>query len=185
MHSRILRATLALSLALVGACASPPPSPAVAKVATVEVPLYAPLPELLTAGQPTASDWAGIAAQGVATVINLRPEAEMQGRDEAAEVAAAGMQYLSLPVAGAADLDADNATRLRELLAAASGKVLLHCASANRAGALLALAQMQTGMDPEQALQLGRDAGMRSTEARVRELLQEAPIDTCLAAACP
>ncbi|MFT3756553.1 MAG: sulfur transferase domain-containing protein [Pseudoxanthomonas sp.] len=168
------------SALLLAACASRPP-------ATTAAPLelHSPLPDLLAAGQPAPSDWVSLAAQGVTTVINLRPEEEMQGRDEAAEVAAAGMAYVQLPVAGAPDLTPAKAAELRAALAAAPGKVLLHCASANRAGALLALAKAGEGMAPTQALEIGRQAGMRSTEARVREVLALPETPVCAQAPCP
>ena len=51
--------------------------------------------------------------------------------------------------------------------------LLVHCHSGNRAGGLLALmAARDEGLPAEQALALGRDAGMTSTEARVRAQLQ-------------
>ncbi|MFT3761115.1 MAG: sulfur transferase domain-containing protein [Pseudoxanthomonas sp.] len=165
---------------LLAACATPPAAPV-----AQGVELHSPLPDVLTAGQPAASDWASLTAQGVTTVINLRPDEEMQGRDEAAEVATAGMAYVQLPVAGAQDLTPAKAAELREALAAAPGKVLLHCASANRAGALLALAEAGNGMDPAQALEIGRAAGMRSTEARVREVLALPAAPGCGQAHCP
>ena len=50
--------------------------------------------------------------------------------------------------------------------------MLVHCASGNRVGGLLALMQARSGgMTTEQALEFGRKAGMVGTEARVRELL--------------
>ena len=135
--------------------------------------LQSPRPDLLTGGQPEAGAWAGLAAHGVTTVINLRPDKELAGRDEAGEVAAAGMRYHQIPVDGAAGLSLDKARELRSLLQDAKGPVLVHCASGNRAGGLLALmAARDEGLPAEQALALGRDAGMTSTEARVTELLE-------------
>ncbi|MDO5611441.1 MAG: sulfur transferase domain-containing protein [Pseudomonadota bacterium] len=143
----------------------------------LSIPLYQPRDNLLTAGQPAASDWAPLAAQGIKTVINLRPEGEMQGRDEAAEVRAAGMRYIEIPVANADAVNADNARKLHEALGAAyqDGPVLLHCASANRAGGLLALALAMVtehGMTLEDALDVGRKAGMKSTEDAVRKAVE-------------
>lgn len=134
-----------------------------------------PLPGVFSAGQPTADDWAGIANAGVGTVIDLRPDSERPQRDEAGEVRKAGMHYVQIPVAGPQDLGPQAATALWHALQVAQkdgGQVLVHCASANRAGALLALAMAQHGgRSSAQALQLGREAGMTSTAPRVRELL--------------
>ena len=167
---------LLLSLALLAgvACSS---DPALHQKETVSMPdlnvpgLQSPRPDLLTGGQPEAGAWAGLAAHGVTTVINLRPKAEMAGRDEAAEVAAAGMRYAEIPVAGAAGITLENARALRALLEGANGPVLVHCASGNRVGALIALGAADAGVDTEQAIAQGRAAGLTGAEARVRELL--------------
>ncbi len=159
------------------AIAADPPAalpPAVAPAGTAVPPLLArqPLPRVYSAGQPAVEDWAEIARHGVTTVIDLRPDAERPARDEAAEVRAAGLAYRQIPVAGAQDLDADAARTLWQAIEAAPGKVLVHCASGNRAGALLAIAAAgEGGMAPEQALEAGREGGMTSLEPRVREVL--------------
>jgi uncharacterized protein (TIGR01244 family) len=133
---------------------------------------------LLTGGQPAPADWAELKAQGVTTIINLRPSAEMAGRNEAAEVGATGMAYIELPVAGAEDIDADNARRLWSLLKASPAPVFVHCASGNRVGALLALGAAQSGgMDADAALEFGRSAGLRGLEPVVRERLGLPPAD--------
>ena len=137
------------------------------------VPNFAhPAESLYTGGQPDAEAWGQLMEAGVTTVINLRSAEEMQGSDEEATVRALGMQYVSIPVAGAADVDVAHAERLHEALAAASGAVLVHCASGNRVGALLAIDAAQAkNMDVEQAVEHGRSAGLTSLESRVREVL--------------
>jgi uncharacterized protein (TIGR01244 family) len=165
-------ASLALALAL-SACAGiatqktlPPMAATPSGTAVAQ-----PKPDLYTSGQPAVGDWRAFADAGVRTVVNLRTSAEMKGRDERAEVEAAGMRYLELPIDGAAAIDAEHARALSALLRAQPGPVLLHCASGNRVGGLLALAAAQDGMPAEDALALGRSAGMKSTEGRVREAL--------------
>lgn len=187
-ESRLLPAALSLACALaVGACAHGPgataqvPDPvadgAVDAAGADEglVPgLRRPRPGLLSGGQPGPEAWSELAAQGVTTVINLRTAEEMDGRDAAAEVEAAGMTYHGLPISGVGDLDAENAAALWRLVEAAPGPVLVHCASGNRVGALLALgAAQEGGMPPEQALEFGRSAGLASPrlEPQVRERL--------------
>lgn len=135
--------------------------------------LLSPRPGLYTGGQPGAEDWSALAAAGVRTVVNLRPADELQGRDARAEVEAAGLRYVEIPVAGAGGIEADKAAQLSALLSGADGQVLVHCASGNRVGGLLAVAMAQSGMDPEQAIAFGRSAGMKSTEARAREVIAE------------
>jgi uncharacterized protein (TIGR01244 family) len=144
----------AVALGLATACQTRPvtsTAPATAAVAGIE--LHQPRQGLYTAGQPATGDWQAIAARGVTTVVNLRTPSEMQGRDEAAEVRAAGMRYIQIPIAGAEGITDANARLLRDALAAADGSVLVHCASANRAGGLLALAEARHGgVAPEQAV---------------------------------
>ena len=165
---------LLLAVALTGCAHAPAPMPSTALAASVtQVALMQPRPGLYTAGQPAADDWAAIAAVGVGTVIDLRAPGELKDRDEAAEVRSAGLRYVSIPVAGAGGIDDANAKALRAALDAADGPVLVHCASGNREGGLLTLMQARSGaMTTEQALEFGRSAGMSSTEARVRELLE-------------
>ncbi len=131
-----------------------------------------PRADLLTAGQPAATAWAGLHQRGVTTVINLRTAGEMAGRDEAAAVAAAGMHYIHLPVAGAGDIDAAHADKLWQEIERAPGRVLVHCASGNRVGALLAIgAARHGGMSPAEALAFGKKAGLTRLEPVVRQKL--------------
>jgi uncharacterized protein (TIGR01244 family) len=183
---RALATAIAMAVAgmLLAACAhAPTPASRVAKAetSTAGIQLQQPRPGLYTAGQPAAGEWRAISARGVATVVNLRTAAEMGARDEASEVRAVGMRYVSIPVDGAQGITDANARLLREALAEAAGGVLVHCSSGNRAGGLLALVEARNGsMTREEALAFGRAAGMASTEARVKALL-DAPEVACTA----
>lgn len=133
---------------------------------------------LHTGGQPEAGAWPLAAKAGLTTVIDLRAVGELAGRDEAAEVAAAGLAYRQLPVDGAADITVDKASRLWRMIEEAPGPVLVHCGSGNRVGALLALAAAsEGGMSPVEALDYGRAAGLTSAEPRVRALLGLPPAE--------
>ena len=127
-----------------------------------------PRPGLHPGGVPTAEQIERLAARGVATVIDLRHPSELRN-DHVAEAAAGhGMRYLNLPVAGADGLTRENAERLRSALDASEGEVLLHCGSGNRVGALLALmAHYEEGLPRRQALELGRQAGLKALEPEV------------------
>jgi uncharacterized protein (TIGR01244 family) len=132
----------------------------------------APRAGLHTGGQPDAAQLRAFAHGGGRVVIDLRAAGEARGYDEAATARELGLHYVSLPIAGAADLTPANASALHDALAAARGPVLLHCASGNRAGALLALeAAQHEGLDAAAALELGRRAGLKSLEPAVRERL--------------
>lgn len=126
---------------------------------------------LRTGGQPSAEDLARLQAQGVRTVIDLRGADEDRGFDQAAEARRLGLEYVALPIAGKDEVNPANAAALKALLHEHGDGVLLHCGSGNRVGALLALGAAGEGMPREQALEFGRQAGMKSLEARVVEQL--------------
>ncbi len=130
---------------------------------------------LCTGGRPRPEHLQKAAELGVKVVVNLCPQAEACDYDEAAVVAALGMSYVNIPVAGAAGLTPANVA----LLAAAldghgDGKrTLLHCASGNRVGAMLALKAKQIdGKTAAEALEIGRAAGLTALEPVVVQLLQ-------------
>ena len=131
-----------------------------------------PRPALHAGGQPTKEDLAALRASGVTTVIDLRAAGEDRGFDEPAEVERLGMRYIALPIGGKDDLTPANARALHQLLQRERAGVLLHCASGNRVGALLALGAVQEeGQSVESALALGRAAGLKSLEPAVRNAL--------------
>ena len=168
--------TLSLPLALlapVTALQAAEPAPiATTADASMALPFKQPREGLYTHGQPTAEQLAQAHAAGVTTVIDLRGEKEARGYDEAATAQSLGLRYLSLPVAGGTGVTVEAARQLHELLATTDGPVLLHCASGNRAGALLALAAAHVdGADNDSALALGRAAGLTSLAPIVEKQL--------------
>ena len=131
-------------------------------------------PDLYSAGQPDRHQLATVAARGVRTVINLRPGHEPIDYDEPAEVARLGLGYVHLPIAAPADLDRDHVQAFADAVARArdAGPVLVHCASANRVGAMVALQKgWLDALGVDAALQAGRAAGLGALELRVAELL--------------
>lgn len=135
--------------------------------------LRQPRPDLITAGQPSAQQLRDAAANGVTTVIDLRRADEDRGYHEAALAEQLGLRYVRLPIAGAGDITEANARTLDRLLKQDSGKTLLHCASSNRAGALLSVIDARVnGASVEDALKFGRDAGMTSLEPAARAALE-------------
>ena len=121
-----------------------------------------PLPNVVTGGQPGLDALRRLAAAGCRTVIDLRRADEPRDFDEPAEVARLAMTYVNIPVAydglGAPEFD-----RLREALAAAGeAPVLLHCASANRVGALLLpYLVLDVGREREDAFDVACAVGLR------------------------
>jgi len=134
-----------------------------------------PVGGMSSAGQPDAAALEVFAASGYAAVIDLRGADEARGIDEAEVVEGLGMDYIALPVASGADVSYANARRLGELLDRYEEPVLVHCASGNRVGALVALNARLQGADADAALEAGRDAGLTSLEETVRQRLAEAP----------
>lgn len=130
---------------------------------------------LSVAGQPTPEELQRFAAEGGTHVIDLRGPGEDRGYDEAAAVEAAGMSYHNLPITGAAGLTRENVKKLDSLLTETSGgKTLLHCASANRVGALMALrARWLQGASMAEALEIGRRHGLTSLQPQVEALLRD------------
>lgn len=148
------------------------------KLEQLDLPmLKRPLETVVTAGQPTAADLASAKAAGIRRIINLRPPAEDHGYDEAAEAARLGLDYTVIPVANPGDLNLENTRALDAALAKAGDEpTLVHCATSNRVGALLALrASWLQGKSEEEALALGRAGGMTKHELIVKLLLQRGP----------
>jgi uncharacterized protein (TIGR01244 family) len=127
---------------------------------------------LYSSGQPQPGQWNRLAAAGLRSVLNLRPACELPGRDEAKEVAEAGLGYAQLPIADAASLDREAARGLDTMLRQLAAPLLVHCASGNRVGALVALREAWfVGADAEVALARGRAAGLAGLEPQVRRQL--------------
>jgi uncharacterized protein (TIGR01244 family) len=128
-------------------------------------------------GQPSAEAIAQLRSAGITTVIDLRPDQETPELDEKAAVEQTGIKYLALPISGAADLTRENVARFDQLLkATATGNVLIHCASGNRVGAMLALqARWVLGKSAEESLAIGKAAGMTGLAGDVQKLVEAAP----------
>lgn len=134
-----------------------------------------PAPDLYTAGQPSPEQLAELARQGVRTVVNLRAPTEPVAYDESAIAHDLGLRYVSLPVSGPQDLTPQLVARFSEELDAARGHgaVLVHCASANRVGAVLALDEAWVrGAERDHAIALGRRAGLTTLEPAVESLIK-------------
>lgn len=130
-----------------------------------------PLPGVVTGGAPSAEQLRAAQALGYQTVISLLPSQERdEGAPEAVEQL--GMRFVSIPIAGADDLTEENARELGRVLRSAERPLILHCASGNRSGALLALAAFYVeGVSAESALELGLRAGLTSLRPAVEARL--------------
>jgi uncharacterized protein (TIGR01244 family) len=169
----VLRAgTLAIA-----ACAdeSAPVSPATVLVDVTKLSAddkVRPVDGITTAGQPDAQAFAAFASSGYEVVIDMRGPDEDRGlEDEAALVEDLGLEYVALPITDEKQISFETARKLDEMLDGIDGPVLIHCASSNRVGALLALRESLNGASDEEALAYGRAAGMTRLEPVVRERL--------------
>ena len=115
-------------------------------------PLAELTPDLSATGKLDRSDIEALAAAGVKTIINNRPDGEDPGQlpaEEARRLAAAhGIAYHHIPVTAAtlsrADVDAFAAA-----LAVAPRPIVAHCRSGTRSTLLWALTRLRDGADPQ------------------------------------
>ncbi len=172
MHSVIRHFTLILSLLWITSTQAD----ALSNTAATHG-FHTPTENLVTGGQPSREELAALKEAGVTKVISLRGPDEVVPFDPQAEAEALGMEYVSLPISGAADVTAENARALHQLLLE-EDTVFLHCASGNRVGALLAIATHQIDGKPvEDSLAFGRSAGLGSLEGKVRSVLDDSSTD--------
>ena len=119
-------------------------------------------PGLAAAGRPTDEGLKRIKAQGFRTVVDLRTPTEEGLAEEKAALERDGIRYVHVPVTSstfsAADVDAVQAV----LGDSAAAPVLLHCASANRVGAVWAVIQARAGKTMDEAIAEGKRVGLRS-----------------------
>jgi len=127
-----------------------------------EVPNYHRVrPGVATGGQPSAETLARLGTLGFKTVVNLRTEKE-GAKDEETAAKAAGLAYVWVPVTPDT-FSLEDVDRVEKVLEdEAAAPVLLHCASANRVGAVWAVMATRRGKSIDEALAEGREVGLSS-----------------------
>ena len=173
-------------LVFVAGCAAPPADePAAAEPQVTGAPEAPAAAELirngvmveegvLAGGQPTPEELAALAEAGYRTVLNMRLPDE-DGNTDSAYVEELGMAYVDVPIEGAAGLSEERALQFAEALSGVERPVVVHCGSGNRVGALFALkAYYVDGKSADEAMQIGRNAGMTRLEGAVEEHLSQA-----------
>lgn len=167
---------LATVVLLTGACSQDPSTreePVQQSLASLVPNGAEPWPGIVTAGQPSKQEFEALRDRGLRTVINMRSPGERGTRDEPEWMEELGLTYVSIPVEGAAGLTPEVARELDQALEGAERPVLVHCGSSNRVGAVFALrAYHLEGRSADEALEVGRSAGVTKLEDRVRELLE-------------
>lgn len=129
------------------------------------------LPWLATAGSLGKKDLNTLKLVGFKTIIDLRTAAE--GTEEEKDIVNdLGLTYENIEVTNT--ITADQLKTFTDILDKAEKPVLVHCATANRVGGMLALYHIQNGMDVDTAMELGRAANMtESYEQTIRSGLKK------------
>ena len=116
------------------------------------------------AGQPSEAALAELAERGVKTIITLRhPDEERWDEKKVCEKL--GLKFHRFQISGPTDINAKLIDDIRKLLVAAKkdSGVLLHCASANRVGAIwLAHRVKDAGLTMPEALAEAKEVGLKS-----------------------
>jgi uncharacterized protein (TIGR01244 family) len=114
-------------------------------------------------GETSREAIAELGAQGFRTVVNLRQPSEPGVAEEAAAVEAAGMRYVHLPMNPTAPEFETADQFLAAVADPAVQPVYIHCASANRVGAVWAIKRVvQDGWSREDAIAEAQGIGMKS-----------------------
>jgi uncharacterized protein (TIGR01244 family) len=124
-----------------------------------------PLYDVATASQPEKEHLKRLADAGYKTVVDLRTPEECPSPDEwGIAVRRAGLEYVNIPV-GHEDIDDRIFDRFRQLMHDPECRpTLIHCASANRVGALLLpFLVLDEGMTTEGAREIAAEVGLRSS----------------------
>ncbi len=117
---------------------------------------------VLVSPQLALEDVAAAAELGVSTIVNNRPDGEEpsapQGDDIAAAAAAAGLNYVAIPV-GHAGFSEPQVDAMIAALEQAEGPILAYCRSGTRSTLLWSLAAAKQGEAPESIARTAAQAG--------------------------
>jgi uncharacterized protein (TIGR01244 family) len=101
-------------------------------------------------------------AQGIALIINNRPEGESDDQVAGAKIEAAaraaGLDYVAIPITHSG-FSQPQVDAMVTALKAARGPVLAYCRSGTRSTLLWALAEAKEGGDPESLSEIATEAG--------------------------
>ncbi len=117
---------------------------------------------VLVSPQLAPEDIAAAAALGVTTIVNNRPDGEdpsaPQGDEIESAAAAAGMNYVAIPI-GHAGFSEPQVNAMIAALEQADGPILAYCRSGTRSTLLWALASAKQGEDPDTIARTAAQAG--------------------------
>ncbi|MGB8331372.1 MAG: protein tyrosine phosphatase family protein [Polyangiales bacterium] len=186
LHRAILLVYSLLAWSMLGlppsAAAEPPPVKPIVPTNIDQTPVLVPIPNarvtatgLLIGGQPSPEQLKAIQQAGYRTVVNLRPPSELGDEGEEAAVERMGMNYVSIPVRGAAGLTEGNARALAKVIDDEDARpAVVHCSTGQRVSALLGLkAFVVDRMSPAAAMDLAKSLGITTLEAALRARIAE------------
>lgn len=117
---------------------------------------------VMVSPQLALGDIALAAAQGVAMIVNNRPDGEdpdaPQGDAIAAAAAAAGLNYVAIPI-GHSGFSEPQVDAMIAALEQAEGPILAYCRSGTRSTLLWALAAAKQGEAPDAIARMAAEAG--------------------------
>ncbi len=164
----MLVATL-LSLSLVACKEGSAPDPALVEFDLGSTRNVHRMGDVILAGQPSLDDWDRVVEAGVQTVITLRHPSELKDYDEQETVTGKGMEFIQIPFNSADELTDNVFEQVRAALKTARQPILLHCASANRVGAVwIPFRVLDEGLAPEDAITEAKTIGLRSAAYQQR-----------------
>jgi uncharacterized protein (TIGR01244 family) len=118
--------------------------------------------DMMVSPQLALEDVAAAAAAGVAVIVNNRPDGEdpfaPQGADIAAAAAAAGLNYIEIPI-GHTGFSEPQVDAMIAALDQSDGPILAYCRSGTRSTFLWALAAAKQGEDPDTIVRAAMQAG--------------------------
>lgn len=127
---------------------------------------------LIVGGQPSINDLKKMQSIGINQVVNLRPVSEKVDFDQVALLTELGMEYTLIPLTDISTFTPSVAQQLKDVLTLKQ-PTLIHCASGNRVGALIALSAFWCDKLPaKEAYQKGMQGGLTKLAPQVKALLE-------------
>ena len=156
--------------------AAPTPSAKLEPATCGQVQRLHTLGGVFLASQPSSEDFQHAREAGIECVLDLRMPDEERGFDEPARVEELGMTYVPLGFKAADTLTDEVIDRSRELMrGSADQPLMVHCASANRVGAVwLAYRVLDGDSSWDAALAEAKTVGLMSPEyeAKVEDYVE-------------
>ncbi len=120
--------------------------------------------EFCTGAQPKLEHLAQLKAEGIKTIINLRPPSEHRAAEEEAKAKELGLRYFNIPVVFADPKDEQVEEFLRITDDVENRPAFIHCAGAVRVGAFWMIRRaLRDGWTVEKAEEEARKVGLRES----------------------